>query len=435
MDAEKVTEVEMKELTPEVQDDKDVEKGKVEETKEAEKGAENKEEEKKESTVCKPKSSSENISVPSSSKSNEAEKKADEDGEKKENEVKDLYCKLKNPSEDVYNITVQSSSKSNEEAEKKADEDGEKKENEVKEDLYCKLKNPSEDVYNITVQSSSKSNEEAKKKAEKEGEKKEEGNVYCKLKSPSEDIYNLSKPSSSSKRDRAGKVGKEEENEDVEDVYSKLNDPSENVYMTAMSSSTAKHNKEIYRSVRLYKMISAVFIVLSLLLLAVVLALAMKLNVKSPESAESRFICEQCQTKCPPPKIIPAGCQCCECEEDWEKFENSCYFFSETRLNWQESREECQKQGGDLVVINNNEVQEFLNEYGNVRYWIGLHYSEEQRWMWINNTASTQSYWSHGPPNPGSQSSCALLNGGGSDLNNWSSDKCTVYSQYICQRC
>lgn len=33
MDAEKVTEVEMKELIPEVQDDKDVEKGKVEETK------------------------------------------------------------------------------------------------------------------------------------------------------------------------------------------------------------------------------------------------------------------------------------------------------------------------------------------------------------------------------------------------------------------
>lgn len=33
MDAEKVTEVEMKELHPEVQDDKDVEKGKVEETK------------------------------------------------------------------------------------------------------------------------------------------------------------------------------------------------------------------------------------------------------------------------------------------------------------------------------------------------------------------------------------------------------------------
>lgn len=33
MDAEKVTEVEMKTITPEVQDDKDVEKGKMEETK------------------------------------------------------------------------------------------------------------------------------------------------------------------------------------------------------------------------------------------------------------------------------------------------------------------------------------------------------------------------------------------------------------------
>ncbi|XP_058265276.1 CD209 antigen-like protein A isoform X3 [Hemibagrus wyckioides] len=229
---------------------------------------------------------------------------------------------------------------------------------------------------------------------------------------------------------------KEEEEKEGTILYRKLKNPPEEICTIAsLPAPTPKQTEDVYRRVRLYKMISAVFIILSLLLLAVVLALAMKLNVKSPESAESKFICEQCQTTCPPPKIIPAGCQCCECEEDWEKFENSCYFFSETRLNWQESREECQKQGGDLVVINNKEVQEFLNEYGNVRYWIGLHYSEEQRWMWINNTASTQSYWSHGPPNPGSQSSCALLNGGGSDLNNWSSDKCTVYSQYICQRC
>ncbi|XP_058250218.1 natural killer cells antigen CD94-like isoform X2 [Hemibagrus wyckioides] len=211
------------------------------------------------------------------------------------------------------------------------------------------------------------------------------------------------------------------------------NPPEEICTIASLPASTPKQTEDVYRRVRLYKRISAVFIILSLLLLAVVLALAMKLNM-CPESAESKCTCELCQTMYPSLKSIP-GCQCCECEEDWEKFENSCYFFSETWLNWQESREECQKQGGDLVVIDNEHVQEFLNEYGNVRYWIGLHYSEEQRWMWINNTASTQSYWSHGPPNPGSQSSCALLNGGGSDLNNWSSDKCTVYSQYICQRC
>ncbi|KAG7335821.1 hypothetical protein KOW79_000514 [Hemibagrus wyckioides] len=113
--------------------------------------------------------------------------------------------------------------------------------------------------------------------------------------------------------------------------------------------------KDVYRRVRLYKRISAVFIILSLLLLAVVLALAMKLNM-CPESAESKCTCELCQTMYPSLKSIP-GCQCCECEEDWEKFENSCYFFSETWLNWQESREECQKQGGDLVVIDNEHVQ------------------------------------------------------------------------------
>lgn len=39
------------------------------------------------------------------------------------------------------------------------------------------------------------------------------------------------------------------------------------------------------------------------------------------------------------------------------KFDNSCYFMSKERLSWQESREACQKQGGDLAVIDSEHVQ------------------------------------------------------------------------------
>lgn len=39
------------------------------------------------------------------------------------------------------------------------------------------------------------------------------------------------------------------------------------------------------------------------------------------------------------------------------KFKNSCYFMSKERLNWQQSREVCQKKSGDLVVIINEHVQ------------------------------------------------------------------------------
>ncbi|MCJ8728876.1 hypothetical protein PDJAM_G00008900, partial [Pangasius djambal] len=61
--------------------------------------------------------------------------------------------------------------------------------------------------------------------------------------------------------------GDEEAEED--NLYCKLKASSENVYMSTMTSSTLKHNKDVNWRVCLYKRISAVFIILSVLLLAV----------------------------------------------------------------------------------------------------------------------------------------------------------------------
>ncbi|GAA6094362.1 CD209 antigen-like protein C [Tachysurus ichikawai] len=191
---------------------------------------------------------------------------------------------------------------------------------------------------------------------------------------------------------------------------------------------------DVYRRVRLYKRICAVFIVFSLFLLAVVLSLAVELSEVQSSQMCQDLIAEMREMKKSHSYTSNQGCQCSECKQGWIKFENSCYFISKQRLQWQKSREVCQKQGGDLVVINNERVQKFLTENWRMLYWIGLHYSEKKQWMWINNTAPTQSYWLQGQPNPDIQGSCALLNGGTSDLNNWLSNPCEVYSHFICQR-
>lgn len=52
-----------------------------------------------------------------------------------------------------------------------------------------------------------------------------------------------------------------------------------------------------------------------------------------------------------------AGHLCSDCGKGWLRFENTCYFMSQNRLNWQLSREECQRKGGDLAVITNQRVQ------------------------------------------------------------------------------
>ncbi|XP_017325771.1 natural killer cells antigen CD94 [Ictalurus punctatus] len=231
---------------------------------------------------------------------------------------------------------------------------------------------------------------------------------------------------------------KDEEGEET-NVYCKLKDPSENVYMAAMSSSTPKHNDDVCRKVNLYKRICAGFIILSLLLLAVILALAVKLNeVQSSQkcadlSAEVQTTPNYAQVQTMPNYPLKQGYRCAVCEKGWLKFENSCYFIARTRLTWQQSREDCQKRGGDLAVIDNEGLQKRLTEIRGVLYWIGLHYSEKQ-WMWINNTAPTKSYWAPGQPQPNSPGFCALLKAERSQMNNWISNGCEVLSQYICQR-
>ncbi|KAF4088364.1 hypothetical protein AMELA_G00082130 [Ameiurus melas] len=433
MDGEKMTEVEMKDLIPaDVQDKKATEKGNMEGTKEANKKAEDKEKKEEETNVyCKLNNPTEdiyNVSTSTSTpKCNEEANKKAEEKEKKEEET-NLYCKLNNPTEDIYNVSTSTSTpKCNEEADKKAEEK-EKKEEET--NVYCKLYNPTEDIYNASTSTSTpKCSEEAEKKAEK---KEEEDNVYCKLKNPTEDIYNASMDTSTPKRNEAKKQKEKEKDEEGEEtsVYCKLKDASENVYMAAMSSSTPKHNDDVYRKVNLYKRICAGFIILSLLLLAVILALAMKLNEVQPSQKCADFSVEV-QTQTTPNYPPNKGSQCTVCEKGWLKFNTSCYFIARDRQTWQESRKDCQKRGGDLAVIDNDGLQRRLTAIRGMLYWIGLHYSEKQQWMWINNTTLTKIYWAPGQPQPGS---CALLNAGRKDMNNWISNRCEVLSQYICHR-
>uniref|UniRef100_A0A8C1UPX4 C-type lectin domain-containing protein n=1 Tax=Cyprinus carpio TaxID=7962 RepID=A0A8C1UPX4_CYPCA len=74
---------------------------------------------------------------------------------------------------------------------------------------------------------------------------------------------------------------------------------------------------------------------------------------------------------------------CTECGKGWLRFENTCYFLSQNRFTWQQSRQECQRLGGDLAVITNERVK------GSLHYWIGLNHLGTNEWTWINNTVST----------------------------------------------
>ncbi|KAM6971808.1 CD209 antigen-like [Aplochiton taeniatus] len=79
----------------------------------------------------------------------------------------------------------------------------------------------------------------------------------------------------------------------------------------------------------------------------------------------------------------------------WYKHGSSWYFVSTEEKTWNESRQDCQSRGADLVIINSREEQEFVDTLrGNKRVWIGLTDRVlEGAWRWVDGTPLITAYW------------------------------------------
>ncbi|KAK5906383.1 hypothetical protein CgunFtcFv8_002255 [Champsocephalus gunnari] len=80
---------------------------------------------------------------------------------------------------------------------------------------------------------------------------------------------------------------------------------------------------------------------------------------------------------------------CKKCQESWRLFETKCYYISSRRLTWSSSRDWCQTQVGDLLIINSEPEQSFVSESSkslepsSSRLWMGLTDAEEEGvWRW-----------------------------------------------------
>ncbi|XP_044153758.1 killer cell lectin-like receptor subfamily B member 1B allele B isoform X3 [Bufo gargarizans] len=83
---------------------------------------------------------------------------------------------------------------------------------------------------------------------------------------------------------------------------------------------------------------------------------------------------------------LPGGCLLCP--NGWILHRDDCYYYSDvTDRTWNQSRDQCEKMGADLLVIKNQEQQEFirrdLRQRGDDTYWIGLHHDGDG-WRWVD---------------------------------------------------
>ncbi|XP_062393895.1 C-type lectin domain family 4 member M-like [Sardina pilchardus] len=147
------------------------------------------------------------------------------------------------------------------------------------------------------------------------------------------------------------------------------------------------------------------------------------------------------QRHCPP---TPLGTQervCTPCLRGWRLFSTHCYFFSTELRSWSSSRMHCLQQGGDLVLIDSVEEQEYLHrqtpqyrspEY---RYWIGLSDEEaEGVWVWVDGSLPMQkSFWVTGSGGEAAGEDCVSILKESSPVKNWRHHDCSKTFRWICE--
>ncbi|XP_047222032.1 CD209 antigen-like protein E [Girardinichthys multiradiatus] len=119
----------------------------------------------------------------------------------------------------------------------------------------------------------------------------------------------------------------------------------------------------------------------------------------------------------------------------WVYFHTSLYYISSTKKTWQESRNFCQLQGADLVIINTKEEQDFTRQFNRLT-WLGLrNITKRRRWTWVDGTTLTKSYWGPGEPNgfEGKIENCVEIRF--FDLeNSWNDIPCEEQNFWLCEK-
>ncbi|XP_019899194.2 hepatic lectin isoform X1 [Esox lucius] len=117
-------------------------------------------------------------------------------------------------------------------------------------------------------------------------------------------------------------------------------------------------------------------------------------------------------------------------------FGNSNYYVSMEQKNWEYAKLDCLKRGAQLVIINNQEEQEFLISL-KIRTWIGLSDIEtEGTWRWVDGTPLTTEYWGGKEPNnAGEGEDCAEIYQCNTDpVKKWNDISCTFQLNWICEK-
>ncbi|KAF7656818.1 hypothetical protein LDENG_00035870 [Lucifuga dentata] len=139
---------------------------------------------------------------------------------------------------------------------------------------------------------------------------------------------------------------------------------------------------------------------------------------------------------CPVKKSCPQK-ECQPCQDGWIQFQKKCYLFSNFWLIWDESRQYCKSRGSDLVVVESQDEQKFINIHTKFYddkyhgYWISLHQSAEKNWLWVDGSNDTLGYWTTEPLSESGL--CAVTIPDRNVTASWDKANCSIMNKFICE--
>ncbi|XP_075812621.1 CD209 antigen-like protein B [Microtus pennsylvanicus] len=126
---------------------------------------------------------------------------------------------------------------------------------------------------------------------------------------------------------------------------------------------------------------------------------------------------------------------CRPCPWDWTFLRGNCYFVSKYQQNWSSAVKACQEVEAQLVIIQSDEEQSFLQQTSKAKgaTWMGLSdLKKEGSWLWVDDSPLSsrfQKYWNRGEPNNIGEEDCVEFAGDG-----WNDSKCDLQKFWICKK-
>ena len=106
------------------------------------------------------------------------------------------------------------------------------------------------------------------------------------------------------------------------------------------------------------------------------------------------------------------------------------YKFFDMEVNWENSKYQCEIQGGRLATNEGTDSQDFFIKNKGRTYWIGASFDNIQaEWVWVNKAKVLNPQWKNGMPIRTKQNGCVKVE---KDMS-WANVDCKLMLPFVCQ--